>query len=155
MGTFILNKQMAPIFQVDKSKYNVMIRITSPGSEFYPLKDSSMYRDVLELYFYDFNEETQGLTVFNDGHLRSIINFFETHKNSHNMVIHCDKGMSRSAGVAVGWHLFIDDRHSIYKIYHSKTHLPNKLIVNKFLNYFNKPKMAASIKKWEVERFST
>jgi len=66
------------------------------------------------------------------------------------MVIHCDLGVSRSAGVAVGWLLFKDDRSSIYKIYHGKKHMANSLIVTMFAKRFNRG--LKYLKKWEDEQ---
>ncbi|HOV14219.1 MAG TPA: hypothetical protein PK771_08045, partial [Spirochaetota bacterium] len=102
------------------------------------------------LKFYDFNQEQNGLTVFREEHLDTVLNFFEKHKNCANFVVHCDYGISRSAGVAVGWLMYLDDRASIYKIYHGKKHLPNRLIVEKFARRLNKT--MKFIDKWEQEK---
>ena len=82
-----------------------------------------------------------------------IINFFINHRLCDNMVIHCDVGISRSAGVAIGWLLFKDDRASIYKIYHNRKHIPNRLIVERFAKKLNKS--MKYIDKWEKEKFET
>ena len=120
MGTYILNKYQAAKLRLDPKKYNVLIRVTSPSVDFLPLENREIFKDILELKFYDFVEERVGLTIFTDYHLETIVNFFERHKYCDNMVIHCDEGMSRSAGIAVGWFLYTDNRSSIHKIYHDK-----------------------------------
>ena len=66
------------------------------------------------------------------------------------MIIHCDQGMSRSAGIAVGWFLFKDERSSIYKLYHSGKHMPNRLIVKTFCKMLQKD--MTLINKWEKEK---
>jgi predicted protein tyrosine phosphatase len=151
MGTYILNKDKVAVFKLDKSLYNVLIRITSPGVELNKLKDKHIYRDILELQFFDFPDDSSRLYIFNENILKKVLNFFEKHKNCHNMVIHCEKGISRSAGVAVGWFLFNDNNHSIYKLYHDDKHLPNRLIVEHFYKKLNKD--IKRIDRWEKERF--
>ena len=56
MGTYILNKERVVDFKLDEKLYNVLIRITSPGTEFLDLKHKHQYRDILELRFFDFPE---------------------------------------------------------------------------------------------------
>jgi predicted protein tyrosine phosphatase len=77
------------------------------------------------------------------------MNFFNKHKNCKNMVIHCDEGISRSAGVAAGWFLFNDVRSSIYKLYHDGVHFPNRRVINFFYKFFGIN--TSSIDKWETE----
>jgi predicted protein tyrosine phosphatase len=154
MATYILNKYQAQKFKLNPSTYNVLIRITSPSDEFLPLEFISSFRDVIELQFYDFIDDSTGLYVFNENIMDKILRFFEEHKFCDNMVIHCDQGMSRSAGVAVGWFIFKNDNGSAYKIYHDKKHLPNKLIAEMFANKLNK-RFLKFLQKWDNERSST
>jgi predicted protein tyrosine phosphatase len=153
MGTYILNKFRATTFKLDPSLYNVLIRITNPSEPFMPLQNERIYKEILELKFYDFLSEQNGLTIFNENHLDTIIRFFEKHSNCKNMVVHCDYGVSRSAAIAVGWLIFNDDRASIYKLYHDKKHIPNRYIVEKFYRRLNKS--MKYIDKWEKEKFQT
>jgi predicted protein tyrosine phosphatase len=132
MGTYILNKYKATTFEINPELYNVMIRITNPGEDFLPLKNELIYRDILEIRFYDFLHEQNGLMVFNESIAETLLEYFDEHKHCKNMIIHCDYGISRSAGVAVGWLMFNDDRASIHKIYHDKKHMPNRLVVETF-----------------------
>ncbi len=152
MATYILNKYQAVKFYLDPHFYNVLIRITSPGDEFLQLEHPEIYRDKLELKFYDIIKEDTGLSIFQDYHLKSLLDFFELHKFCENMIIHCDEGMSRSAGIAVGWFLFKDTKSSIYKIYHDKKHIPNRRIVEFFYKRFKES--LNSIDKWEKEKLS-
>ncbi len=151
MGTYILDKDKVTTFKLDENLCNVLIRITSPSVEFTDLKYPGIYRDIIELQFFDFPDDTSRLYVFNDNILNKIYNFFVKHKNCHNMVIHCEKGISRSAGVAIGWFLFNDNNQSIYKLYHDDKHLPNRLIVEHFYKKLSKD--IKKIDQWEKERF--
>jgi predicted protein tyrosine phosphatase len=151
MGTYILDKKKAISFSPDPSEYNVMIRITDPTNEFPELKHAHAFREVLYLKFYDIEDETSALYLFNETHFDKIMDFFERHKNCRNMVIHCDEGRSRSAGVAAGWFLFNDVRSSIYKLYHDKFHYPNRRIVEFFFKHYGED--VRRIDKWEKELF--
>lgn len=151
MGTYILSKQQAINFKLNPSSYNVLIRITSPKTEFENLKNEQIYRDILTLKFFDLEDDNTGLYLFNENHLTAILDFFNKHKNCKNMVIHCDEGRSRSAGVAAGWFLFNDVRSSIYKLYHDGIHFPNRRVINYFYKHFNVS--TKSIDKWEKELF--
>ena len=152
MSTYILNKYQAQKFKLDPSRYNVMIRITSPSDDFLPLEHRSCFKDRLELQFFDFPDDTTGLYVFNENIMDKILAFFEKHKFCDNMVIHCDQGMSRSAGVAVGWFIFKNDNKSIHQLYHDNKHIPNPLIVEMFANKINN-QILKFIKKWHDEKY--
>ena len=150
MATYILNKKTVVDFSLDGNLYNVLIRVTSPGVELPRLKDPGIYRDILELQFFDFEDDISGLYIFNDTIMERILEFFEKHRNCKNMVIHCESGISRSAGIAVGWFLFNDTTSSVYKLYHEDKHLPNRLIVFHFYKKFHRN--IEQINRWEKER---
>ncbi len=151
MGIYILNKKKVINFNLNPNNYNVLIRITSPKTEFENLKYEHSYKDILSLKFFDLEEDNTGLYVFKENHLNTILNFFNKHKNCKNMVIHCDEGRSRSAGVAAGWFLFNDVRSSIYKLYHDGIHFPNRRVINFFYKFFGVN--TSSIDKWENEMY--
>jgi len=151
MGTFIRNKNNISELILDPNKMNILIRITNPGGEFTDLKNPDQFTDILELRFFDFTQEQNGLQVFDDNHLEKILSFFEKYKNAQNFVVHCDYGISRSAGIAVGWLMYHDNRHEIYKIYHNRKHIPNRLIVDMFAKKLNLS--VKYIDKWEKEKF--
>lgn len=150
MATYILNKKAVVTFNLDRNLYNVLIRVTSPGVEFPRLKDEGIYKDILELQFFDFEDDSSGLYIFNETILERVLGFFEKHRNCNNMVIHCESGISRSAGIAVGWFLFNDTVSSVYRLYHDDKHLPNRLIVFNFYKRFNRD--ITQIDKWEKDR---
>ncbi|HEQ72487.1 MAG TPA: hypothetical protein ENN69_08360 [Spirochaetia bacterium] len=152
MGTYILDKEKAVLFRLDPAQYNVLIRVTDPKSRFIPLQHEESYRDILSLRFYDLEHDLSGLTLFNENHLEMLIEFFTKHRHCRNMVIHCDKGQSRSAAIAVGWFLFNDTRSSIYKIYHNDQFFPNRRIVEFFYRHFDAD--IRQIDRWEKERFA-
>jgi predicted protein tyrosine phosphatase len=150
MGTYIFDKDEVVTFQLDPALYNVLIRVTDPRKIFAPLKHTDMYRETLSLQFYDLEDDSTGLYLFNENHLDKLVDFFERHKNCRNMVIHCDKGESRSAAIAVGWFLFNDTKSSIYRIYHGGKYFPNRRIVEAFYRRFGAD--IRQIEKWEAER---
>lgn len=150
MATYILNKHQVVNFKLDSSRYNVLVRITSPEDEFLPLDDEGIYRDILYLQFYDLIDDSIGIKIFDDIELDRIVNFFKKHKYCDNMVIHCDQGRSRSAGIAVGWFLFNDNNSSIYTLYHDKKHIPNRRVVEAFFIKFKKN--MKYLNKWEDEK---
>ena len=152
MGTIILDKNKVITLKLNPGTYNVLIRITNPNSQFPLLKFEHIYRDILLLKFYNLDDENSDLYLFNQNHLEKLIDFFQKHTHCLNMVIHCDEGISRSAGVAVGWFLFKDIKSNIYKLYHDKIHYPNRRVVEFFFKYFNEP--IFRIDKWEKEIFS-
>lgn len=151
MATYILDKESAVQFKLDQHLYNVIIRISSPSEELPHLRFENIYRDILVLRFYDLEEERNGLRIFSEHDLKNTLKFFEMHRNCDNMVIHCEKGVSRSVGVAVGWFFFIDNRTSLYKIYHGNKYRPNRHIVEMFAKALNWN--LKYINKWEKERY--
>ncbi|MBN1696127.1 MAG: hypothetical protein JW881_01325 [Spirochaetales bacterium] len=151
MATYILNKQKAAVIKLNPQDYNVMIRITNPKDYFITLENEHCFREIMSLRFYDIDDESSGLHLFNKAHLELIIAFFEKHRNCTNMVIHCDEGRSRSAGVAAGWFLFNDNKSSVYRLYHDNIHYPNRRVVELFFEYFGVKKEL--IDKWERDLF--
>ncbi|MBN2532331.1 MAG: hypothetical protein JXB88_05540 [Spirochaetales bacterium] len=152
MGTFILDKIKVITFKLNPDDYNVLIRVTNPKDTFPPLKYEYIYKDILSLKFYDLDDETSDLYLFNQNHLEKLLDFFYKHKNCTNMVIHCDEGRSRSAGIAAGWFLFNDVKSSIYKLYHDDIHFPNRRVVEFFFRHYNEP--MKRINKWEQDLYS-
>jgi predicted protein tyrosine phosphatase len=149
MGTYILDKKAVVNFNLKPDVYNVLIRIANPNTRFVDIENEQVYRDIIYLQFFDFEDEESGLYLFNETHLEKILDFFRKHTHCMNMVIHCDEGRSRSAGIAVGWFLFNDVRSSIYQLYHDGVHAPNKRVVEFFYRHFGIS--MNSIEKWENE----
>ena len=59
MGTYILNKKQVITFNLNPNDYNVLIRITSPKTEFENIKNVDIYRDILALKFFDLEEDAR------------------------------------------------------------------------------------------------
>ena len=57
-------------------------------------------RDVLTLYFDDFEEPGAGVKLMDERQAAQIIDFLMQHQHTENILIHCFAGMSRSAAVA-------------------------------------------------------
>ncbi len=56
---------------------------------------------VLGLCFDDIDRPQEGCQVFNSEHARQILAFSHAHKDAAEFVVHCEKGQSRSAAVAL------------------------------------------------------
>ena len=71
---------------------------------------NSNHKNVLNLDFDDttFDDEELGIHSINEEQAKSIVDFFETHKDVANFVVHCEAGISRSAAVAI---CFVDFLH--------------------------------------------
>jgi predicted protein tyrosine phosphatase len=151
MGTYILDRKQAAALAPDPAEYNVMIRITNPRGEFLQLEHEHSFRDILSLRFYDIDDEDSPLYLFNETHLEQCLRFFEKHRNCRNMIVHCDEGRSRSAGVAIGWFLFNGNRSAIYTLYHDGVHTPNRRVVELFFRHFGED--LRRIDRWEKELY--
>lgn len=129
---YILSKERAIDFSefIKKDSYNVIIRITDVDSSFQELKEPEVYRDILTLKFNDTIREIN--SSFNYTHLKRVINFFEKHTNPDNFVIHCDGGVSRSSGIAVGYCLYKQNEAGLNQIFKNGNYYPNSRIVSMF-----------------------
>jgi len=79
----------------------VLISITVPESSF--VMYNKEYKDVLGLKFHDIDTQSDllGLKVISKDDVKQIYEFVNKYKNNINhIVVNCDAGQSRSAGVA-------------------------------------------------------
>lgn len=138
---YILSKEQAKtITKYLNTKDNAIIRILNPGEEF-PNIDTSYFKDILRLNFYDKKkEDKEGFTIH---HLEQMVKFFERNKNRENFIVHCHSGISRSSATAIGYCMSKNNYEGIQQIYESdyymptKIYFPNNFIVNKFAEYYN------------------
>lgn len=83
----------------------VVISITDPGSvpaEFVPCEHR---RAVLRMEFHDLDAVPDGLNgkdlvIYGREHARRVLEFVEEHRSVDLILIHCEAGLSRSAGLA-------------------------------------------------------
>jgi len=89
---------------------HVIISIVSPEFEEFTIPYNSTCKDTLQLRFHDVDSEGNVIGAFNkvgtikpisNLDIKSIHDFVEKNKDMGEWIIHCEAGISRSAGVAV------------------------------------------------------
>lgn len=123
---------------------HVMIRITDPKNDFQPLKDNPNRVAVLELKFRDIDgkdyqtwskeDQEKYKGIFEDSHAQQIVDFIYAH-SPDKVVVHCDAGISRSAGVAAAIAKAITGSDEV--IFKDNRYIPNRYIYRKLLNAFH------------------
>lgn len=80
---------------------HVIVSITSHASDRARLRTGPACRGVLRVAFADIDAPSGDLVVFDRSHARAICSFVLQHRDAiASIVVHCDAGVSRSAGVA-------------------------------------------------------
>ncbi len=141
MDVIVLNKVKAQELSYDDfSSDKVIISIKTPEDEqaVFNLENNSI-KDILYLSFYDVSTETQdifkGYPAMTDEDALNIKDFVLKWKDRVDIIIvHCDAGVSRSAGVAAGILDGLDIDSS--QIFDNNRYLPNSLCYQKTLNAF-------------------
>lgn len=115
---------------------SVLISITTPD-QIHPVP-SDHYNSVLKLKFDD-TDTDKSLRIFNDADALYILNFVNYHVQNDidNIVINCDAGMSRSAGIgaALSYLMYGTDTPvtSIKPLYNKKVY---RVIINTFMGNY-------------------
>lgn len=135
-------KQAIKQSKVDCAEDKVIISISTPGDEFPEFcEQNHSILDVLFLSFYDIEnkEEIKPAAtedqIFNDNMATQIANFvkfWDVKNNNVNIWVHCDAGISRSAGVAAALQKYFNDDDSKYFANDGK-YFPNRLCYTKTL----------------------
>jgi hypothetical protein len=125
---------------------HVMIRITCPTSPAFPaLQDNPKRVAVLEQKFYDLDgdalmrdwteeeKDKYGNGCFSNSQAREIVEFVLADRTGK-IVVHCDAGISRSAGVAAAVAKFLTGSDEC--IFGNKRYIPNRYVYRKLLNTF-------------------
>lgn len=142
MNVIITNKSKAErLSYTDYSYDKVIISIRTPGdekAEFY--SNNKTIKDILYLEFYDISYNSQeifkGYEPMTDKDAVKIRDFVLKWKDKVDTLwVHCDVGISRSAGVAAGIIEALGEDNSY--IFDSKMYFPNLLCYRKTLNVFN------------------
>jgi predicted protein tyrosine phosphatase len=105
----------------------VLISITDPRQTPANLPEDPYRKDVLRLEFHDLTEPLPGYPeVFAEEHAQKIVTFLRDVPWDTHVIVHCEAGVSRSAGVAAGIAQWRNcDKEQFYKHpYH-----PNPLVV--------------------------
>ena len=135
-------KQAIEQSKVDCAEDKVVISISTPGDklpEFHEQNYSIL--DILFLSFYDIEDKNEILPaateeqIFNDNmatQIADFVKFWDVKNNNVNIWVHCDAGISRSAGVAAALQKYFNDDDSRYFANDGK-YFPNRLCYTKTL----------------------
>ena len=116
---------------VDPELDHITISVTDPNDSLanLPFSQNPSCKGVLRLSFHDVDSEKNG-TIFTREQARQILDFVNDHLHEIELiVIHCEAGISRSAGIAASL-------SSIYLNHDSgffKTHIPNMHVFRQIL----------------------
>lgn len=93
----------------------MVISITNSQDEEAVISDKENQKAILRLKFDDIGSPQKDLVLFNEGHAEQILAFVnEWKKEVKVIVVHCEAGISRSAGVAVALALFLGEDDTPY-----------------------------------------
>lgn len=141
MNVIVLNKVKAQELSYnDFSSNKTIISIRTPDDEqaVFNLENDTI-KDILHLSFYDVSTEAQdickGYPAMTDDDALKIKEFVLKWKDKvDTIIVHCDAGVSRSAGVAAGILDGLNQDSS--QIFDNNRYLPNSLCYRKTLNAF-------------------
>ena len=133
----VLSRQAFEEFKSDESF--IVISITDPNSEKVKIKNKPI--DILSLQFFDLDKDIGQFPysqfIFTINQAQQILNFVKKYKNKVNLIIvHCEAGISRSAGVAGALSLIYNGTDE----YYFEKYLPNMFVYRKILNMYMKNK---------------
>lgn len=142
MNIIVLNKSKAQrLSYTDYSYDKVIISIRTPDDAKVEFdSNNKTIKDILYLEFYDISYNSQeifkGYEPMSDEDAVKIRDFVLKWKDKIDTLwVHCDAGISRSAGVAAGILEALGEDNSY--IFDSKMYFPNLLCYRKTLNAFN------------------
>lgn len=122
-----------------KGQYPILIRLLEPYYQDigipYNILYESHYVAILEVYADDIREwspkANQFFTLFNEDMKQQILSFIAQHPFDE-LVVHCNKGCSRSPAVMLGIADFLEQGDWIKAIRQNPNFLPNELILSVF-----------------------
>ena len=112
---------------------HIVISISNPDSDPVVMKQCASRLDVLNLQFHDANDDSTepDLVLFDRQHAQAIYDFVAKYPDNMTVVVHCEAGLSRSAGVAA----------ALSKLYNGndkeffERRRPNSRVYSKLLDY--------------------
>jgi len=134
----VFNRKAFENYKTDE--VHIAISITDPKSESVKLINAkNSLLDILELQFHDYDnikwiDNEFKLKFFTDYHAKKILNFVIKYEHLvETFLIHCEAGISRSAGVAGALSVIYnkDDRK------YFQSYLPNMLVYRTILEVYN------------------
>jgi predicted protein tyrosine phosphatase len=95
----VLSREEAERYEPSLSE--ICISISDPDAE--PARISALFEAVLRLYFDDVTQRGEAADIlFAAGHARAITEFIDERPGVERVIVHCNMGVSRSPGVALG-----------------------------------------------------
>ena len=147
MKILVMGRKSAEQFKSDE-KY-IMISITSPYAPIANIELKEPLMAILRLSFHDWDDkekeivektnslESKSMIYFNAEMAREILLFIMCYIETVNLiVVHCEAGISRSAGVASAIAKCFGEDDS----YYFKHYIPNMLVYNTILKTWNERK---------------
>jgi len=98
---FVMSRREAEKVKKNNGKTIAIISITDPGSEVIAI-NNKLYDDILKIQFYDLEEPIVNYTrVLSSKDSNKIAKFaFKHWNNTECLIVQCEAGISRSAGIA-------------------------------------------------------
>ena len=134
----VLNRKQAEVMtETDFGINRVIISISTVGDKMPNFHENHSVKEILDCYFNDFEAEDKGKfpswLFINEDIARQIANFVKKWWNEiEQIIVHCDGGVSRSAGVAAAIlkHFTNDDS----EIFDNPNFYPNMMVYRMVLN---------------------
>lgn len=130
------------VMRLDLSEPHAVISIREPGSDLPLIAENDLCRGVLRLSFHDLDQpKGPESELFTPVHAREILAFVDlVRRDIEALVIHCEAGISRSAGVAAALSraFFGEDR------YFFDHYIPNRLVYSTLLRVWHETQLASS-----------
>ena len=114
----------------------IAISITDPNSEPVIVNgNDDNFQSMLSLQFYDLDKDTEVFPysrfIFNERDAKQILDFVDVYKDNIDMIcIHCEAGISRSAGIASALSLIYNGEDQ----YYFDHYIPNMLVYRTILD---------------------
>jgi len=116
---------------IDKAN-TVLIAIHDPDAQLHKPEHISGFKDVLELQFWDIEEQIGSYKPLSKEQGQNIFDFIKKNKDSK-FLVHCHAGMSRSAGVACAIECIVNEDGNDY--YYATSHSDVKAFNRYHPNY--------------------
>ncbi|MDX5853574.1 hypothetical protein SIM22_05425 [Bacillus cereus group sp. BfR-BA-01363] len=119
-------------------KHSCLIRVLEPEYKKvgipYRLKSESDFSSVTELYFHDIREnlpQKERFILFNEDMANNVIELISQNQFDE-VVVHCNAGQSRSAGIMLGIAMILKNKTLEEEILLDSYYMPNPIVVNSF-----------------------
>jgi predicted protein tyrosine phosphatase len=115
---------------LDRPEPHAVISIREPGSDQPAIPRNEHCRGILRLSFHDVDREADGKLLFTAADAREILAFVtRVRPEIETLVVHCEAGISRSAGVAAALAKVYDGSDGFF----FEHYIPNRLVYSTLL----------------------